>query len=169
MLIAMLTLSGTLAPKAVGQSDCELPEKLLLGPVDGEFLQFEIDRIKSKERQLDELGLWTKGRWALGLLAPGLWAGEIGINLYPWGESRFLTEFSDIDTNKVVKFFAACKLEDSYKTIPVIVSRVRSMDGDIVGTDPNWGGYIGMTIVPDGKKPVVTLEGDLRKFACPGC
>ena len=160
-LAVMLLICPSLL-SASGHSDCKLPDKIALGN-SGNMLLFEKSG-KGEPMLLDEIDIFTKGKWFLWLWTPRLWSGEVGIYLYPWNQSAFLVTYKDVDTTNVVQFFAACKAGKQYATIPGTFMKPGDWDVENWNAMKNWSGYLGMTLAPEGTEPVLTLKGDLTEF-----
>ena len=164
-MAASLAIMVQVCPSMVsasGHLDCKLPDKIALGNSENVLL-FEKSG-KGKPLLLDKLDILTKGKWFLGLWTPGLWSGEVGIYLYPWNQSAFLTTYDDVDTTNVVQFFAACKTGKQYVTIPGTFTKSGDSGVESLNAMKNWNGYLGMTLAPEGTEPVLTLKGDLLEF-----
>ena len=164
-VIAGLAMCLLICPdraRASEHSDCKFPSRIVLG-TSGNVLLFKRNE-KVEPILLDELNIWTKGKWVLGFWTPKWWAGEVGIHLYPWRQSNFLTKYEDIDTTDTVQFFAACKAGKQYSTIPGTFAKAGDLDVKKSNAIKDWNGYLGMTIAPEGTKPALTLKGDLFEF-----
>ena len=91
--------------------------------------------------------------------------------LYPVRETAFLSQYDDIDSIDIVKFFLVCKANGGYSAIPAKISKVEQKEATETASNEEgseWDGFVGMTITPEGTTPELALQANLYDFETEG-
>ena len=168
--LTLALLMHTTPVMAETSTTCELPETVIAGD-QRRPLRVDADRTHSRAQALDPLNEWTRWKWAFGLLSPHMWRGEVAIHLYPVRKTAFLSQYDDVDSVDIVKFFLACKAEGRYRAIPAKISKMeeeRATETALNEEGSEWDGFVGMTIAPEGTTPELAVHANLYDFGTEG-